>query len=137
MPRILGVDVGAIRIGLALSDPLGVTAQGLEVVSVSESSAVEVVVDRARKHEVDEIVVGIPIRMDGTHGPEAKSAEEFARELEEASGLTVTRWDERLSTKEAARAMQAAGSNSRKQRGVIDKVAAAIFLQAYLESRRI
>jgi putative Holliday junction resolvase len=136
MPRILGVDVGSVRIGLALSDPLGVTAQGLEVVNVSESSPLDAVVERVREHEVDEIVVGIPIRMDGTHGAEAKSAEAFARALEEATSLPVTRWDERLSTKEAARAMQAAGADSRKQRGVIDKIAAAVFLQAYLESRR-
>jgi len=136
MPRILGVDVGTVRIGLALSDPLGVTAQGLEVVTVSESLPVDAVVERVREHDVDEIVVGIPIRMDGTHGPEAESAEAFARALEEATGLPVTRWDERLSTKEAARSMRAAGADSRKQRGVIDKVAAAVFLQAYLESRR-
>lgn len=136
MPRILGVDVGSVRIGLALSDPLGITAQGLEVLTISESSAVDAVAKRAREHEVDEIVVGIPIRMDGSHGPEAEGAEAFARSLEEATGLTVTRWDERLSTKEAARSMRAAGADSRKQRGVIDKVAAAVFLQAYLESRR-
>ncbi len=136
MPRILGVDVGSVRIGLALSDPLGITAQGLEVVDVSHSSPIEAVVERVREHEVEEIVVGIPFRMDGSKGPEADNAEAFARDLEVATGLTVTRWDERLSTKEAARAMRAAGTDSRKQRGVIDKVAAAVFLQAYLESRR-
>ena len=136
MPRILGVDVGTVRIGLALSDPLGITAQGLEVLDVSESSPIDAVVKRVGEHEVEEIVVGIPFRMDGSKGPEAENAEAFARDLEEATGLTVTRWDERLSTKEAARAMQAAGADSRKQRGVIDKIAAAVFLQAYLESRR-
>ena len=136
MPRILGVDVGSVRIGLALSDPLGITAQGLEVIDVSDASPIEAVVQRVREHEVEEIVVGIPRRMDGTRGPEAESAEVFARALEEATALPVTRWDERLSTKEAARSMRAAGADARKQRGVIDKVAAAIFLQAYLESRR-
>jgi putative Holliday junction resolvase len=136
MPRILGVDVGTVRIGLALSDPLGITAQGLEVLDVSQSSPIDAIVKRVGEHEVEEIVVGIPFRMDGSKGPEAENAEAFARALEEATQLPVTRWDERLSTKQAARSMRAGGADSRKQRGVIDKVAAAVFLQAYLESRR-
>ncbi len=136
MPRVLGVDLGSVRIGLALSDPLGLTAQGLEVLDVGSSLPIDAIVERVQKHDVNEIVVGIPIRMDGSHGAEAENAEAFARALEEATGLPVTRWDERLSTKEAARSMRAAGADSRKQRGVIDKVAAAVFLQAYLESRR-
>ncbi|MEX0875174.1 MAG: Holliday junction resolvase RuvX [Actinomycetota bacterium] len=136
MPRILGVDLGSVRIGLALSDPSGVIAQGLEVVDVTSTPPVDAVVARVKEHEVDEIVVGIPTRMDGSVGPEAENAEAFARALEKATGLPVTRWDERLSTKEAVRSMRAAGADSRKQRGVIDKIAAALFLQAYLESRR-
>lgn len=137
MSRVLGVDVGTARVGLALSDPAGITAQPLEVIDgPGPSGFLAAVADRARELEVEEIVVGIPLRMDGRHGPAADAAEEFARSLEEATGLPVVRWDERLSTKEAERAMRSAGANGRRQRGVVDKVAAALVLSSYLEARR-
>jgi putative Holliday junction resolvase len=133
MARVLGVDIGSVRIGLAVSDPEGITAQPLEVLKGADAKAVA---DRARELDVEEIVVGIPLRLDGTRGPEVEAAESFARELEAESSLPVHRWDERLSTVEAERAMRAGGRSARKQRGVVDKVAAAIILGAYLESRR-
>src|ERR671910_150010 len=114
MPRVLGVDVGTARVGLALSDPAGITAQPLEVIEgAGPSGFAAAVAERARELEVEEIVVGIPLRMDGARGPAAEAAEAFARSLEDASGLPVHRWDERLSTKEAERAMRAAGANGR------------------------
>jgi putative holliday junction resolvase len=134
MTRVLGVDLGSARVGLALSDPLGATAQPLEVIDATDATAQ--IVERIRDLEVTEIVVGIPFRLDGSRGPEAEQAEMFAHELEELTGLPVTRWDERLSTVEAERTMRAGGTNARRQRGVVDKVAAAVVLQAYLESRR-
>jgi putative Holliday junction resolvase len=137
MSRVLGVDVGTVRVGLALSDPAGITAQPLEVINgPGPSGFAAAVAERARELEVSEIVVGIPLRMDGGRGPAADAAEAFALSLEEVTGLPVARWDERLSTKEAERAMRAAGANSRRQRGVVDKVAAALVLSAYLEARR-
>jgi putative Holliday junction resolvase len=137
MPRFLGVDHGTARVGLAVSDPGGVVAQPLEVLTdPGEDGFVTAVVRRARDLAVDEIVVGIPVRLDGRHGPEAEAAEGFARRLEAETGLPVRRWDERLSTAEATRAMQAGGEGTRRQRGSIDKVAAAVVLAAYLESRR-
>lgn len=137
MPRVLGIDLGAARVGLALSDPNGVLAQPLEVIEGPPPAGfAAAVAERVRELEVDEIVVGIPMRMDGTRGTEADAAEAFAQGLEAATGLPVHRWDERLSTVEAERAMRAAGTNARRQRGVVDKVAAALVLSAYLDARR-
>ena len=134
MARVLGIDIGSVRVGLAVSDPDGVLATPLDV--VPRDGATEAIADRTRELEVDEVVVGIPLRMDGSHGPEADAAEDFAMTLEGLLGLPVARWDERLSTKEAEWAMRASGANSRKQRGVVDKVAAAMVLQAFLDNRR-
>lgn len=133
--RVLCVDYGTVRIGLAVSDPLGSTAQPLEVVAAGETS-VETIVDRAKAYEVTEIVVGLPVRTDGTTGPEAEAVQAFARRLEDAAGVPVRLWDERLSSVEAERVMRSAGVDARAQRGSVDKVAAAIVLQSYLESRR-
>jgi putative Holliday junction resolvase len=132
--RVLGVDIGTVRVGLAVSDPAGVLAQPLDV--VPRDGATDAIADRTREMDVAEVVVGIPLRMDGSHGPEADAAEEFARMLEGVLDLPVARWDERLSTKEAERSMRAAGADARKQRGVVDKVAAAMVLQSFLDSRR-
>jgi putative holliday junction resolvase len=134
MARVLGIDLGTVRVGLAVSDPDGVLAQPLDV--VPREGATDAIADRSRELEVGEVVVGIPLRMDGSHGPEADAADDFASALEASLGLPVARWDERLSTKEAERSMRAAGTNSRKQRGVVDKVAAAMVLQSFLDSRR-
>ncbi|HYZ90999.1 MAG TPA: Holliday junction resolvase RuvX [Actinomycetota bacterium] len=133
MARVLGVDFGTVRVGLAISDPEGITAQPLEVL---EGADPKTVAARARELDAEEIVVGIPLRMDGTRGPEVEVAEAFARALESESSLPVHRWDERLTTVQAERAMRAGGKKTRSQRGVVDKVAAALILGAYLESRR-
>lgn len=131
------MDPGSVRVGLAVSDPDGITAQPLEVLKESGPEGfTSTVAARARELEVSEIVVGIPLRMDGRRGPEADEAEAFAKQLEEQTSLPVHRWDERLSTVEASRAMRAAGRSSREQRGVVDKVAAALVLSAFLDSRR-
>ena len=130
--RVLCVDYGTVRMGLAVSDPLGATAQPLDVVEPS----VDEVVETARDLGVSEIVVGLPLRTTGESGPEAEAARDFARELEEASGIPVQMWDERLSSVEAERVMAAQGVRSRQRRGSVDKVAAAIVLQSFLDSRR-
>ena len=132
--RTLAVDLGGARVGLAVSDPEGVFAQPLIV--VSRESATEEIAFHAAQLEVGCIVVGIPVRMDGEWGKEAEDAEAFASALEHRTGLPVELWDERLSTKEAERVMRAAGKKAREQRGVVDKVAAAIILQSFLDSRR-
>lgn len=131
MGRVLAVDLGSVRIGLAVSDPGGLVAQPLDVIT-NDENALQVIAS----HEADEFVVGLPIKMNGTKGPEAEAAEAFAQELRNRTGKPVTLWDERLSTVEAERTMRSGGTNARKQRGRVDKVAAAVFLQTFLESRR-
>lgn len=131
---MLGVDIGSVRVGLAVSDAGGVIAQPLSV--VPRATALDEIVHRTRDLEVGEIVVGIPLRMDGSRGPEAEEAESFARDLESQTELPVARWDERLSTVQAQRAMRSGGVDARGQRGNVDKVAAAVVLQAFLDSRR-
>ncbi len=131
MGRVLAVDLGSARIGLALSDPEGLLALPLDVIPNDEHALAAIAAI-----EPDEIVVGLPIHMNGTRGPEAAAAEAFAEKLREATGKDVTLWDERLSTVEAERTMRAGRTSARKQRGRVDKVAAAVFLQSFLESRR-
>ncbi len=128
------MDLGSVRVGLALSDPGGLIAQPLDV--VPRADAVDNITARVRDLEIDEVVVGIPYRMDGSEGIEARAAEEFVKTLEGRLSIPVSPFDERLSTKEAERAMRVGGMPARKQRGVVDKVAAAIVLQAFLDSRR-
>jgi len=134
MTRVLGVDLGGVRVGLAVSDAEGILAQSYEVIP-RDNAELEVAL-RASHLEADEIMVGIPISLDGTHGPAALEAEAFAVALEERTGLPVSRWDERLSTKEAERAMRLVGKSAKQQRGSVDKVAAALVLQAFLDHRR-
>ena len=134
MTRVLGVDLGTVRVGLALSDADGVVAQPFDVIE-RQDAAFEIT-RRAGQLEVGEIVVGIPYSLDGTLGAAAESAEAFAHALELSTGLPVSRWDERLSTVQAERAMRAGGKRAKKQRGHVDKVAAALVLQSFLDSRR-
>src|SRR5687768_16615813 len=137
MSRVLAVDYGKVRIGLAVSDPLGHIAQPLRVIErPRRGSLVDAVVAVAREVEASEIVVGLPLRMDGTEGANARSTRDFADALRERSGLPVVLWDERLSTVEATRGMRQAGYTSREQRGTVDKVAASLVLRSYLESQR-
>jgi putative Holliday junction resolvase len=134
MGRVLGIDPGSVRVGLAVSDPEGIIAHPLDV--IARETAAEAIAIRVSELEIEEIVVGIPLRTDGSRGPEADEAESFAKALERKTNLPVARWDERLSTKQAERAMRSGGADSREQRGKVDKVAAAIVLQSYLDGRR-
>lgn len=132
--RILGVDPGAVRFGLAVSDELGLTAQGLPT-WVSRGRSADVAHLRALVQEwgIGEVVVGLPRNMDGTVGPQAEAAQELARELREALGLPVTLWDERLTTQAATRALTEAGLSRQRRRDRVDAVAAALILQGYLD----
>ena len=136
MSRVLAVDYGRSRVGLAVSDALGRTAQPLEVVQrPKRGSLVEAVVSVAKRVGAEEIVVGLPLRLDGTEGVAAEATRSFGKALGERAGLPVTFWDERLTTVEASRRMRSAGVNARRQRGVVDKVAAAVLLRSFIESR--
>ena len=132
--RYLGVDFGSRRIGLALSDPTGKIAFPLEVVPVAEPlKAVEAIAQIARDKEADEIVVGLPVNMNGTEGPSAAAARNFAGRLRKKTGLPVHLWDERLSTASAEWAMREGNLTQKKRAERVDKVAAQMILQQFLD----
>lgn len=134
--RILGIDLGGRRIGLALSDPLGHTAQGLE--SIRNTGEVEVmknIRERVEADEIKEIVVGLPLNMDGSIGPEAKAASSFATRLGEALGIPVHTWDERLTSVQADRILAEGGVRGPDRKRLQDRIAAQLILQAYLDGR--
>lgn len=134
--RILALDVGEKRIGLAVSDPLGITAQGLEVLKRQGKEAdLARLLQVARKYHVQEILVGLPRHLDGRLGAQAPEIMELARALGAALGVPVTPWDERLTTAQAERVLIEADLSRRRRRQVVDQVAAALILQSYLDSR--
>jgi len=135
--RILGLDLGAKRIGLALSDALGLTAQGLTVLQRRGGERdLDQVVELAGKHEVQEIVLGLPRHLDGRLGDAAAEVLAWAEALRERLGIPVHTWDERLTTLQAERVLIQADVSRRKRRLVIDKLAAVLILQAFLDARR-
>ena len=133
MPRILAVDWGARRIGLAVSDPLGILASGLPTLHVrSEAEAVSLVADTAREVEVGSLVVGLPLQLSGARGDSAVAAERFSRLLREATGLPVFLYDERLTSALAQRRMHETGQRIRGQKGKLDQGAAIALLEGWL-----
>jgi putative Holliday junction resolvase len=135
--RILALDVGGKRIGLAVSDPLGITAQGLEVLTRQDPETdLARLTEVARKWGVQEIVLGLPRHMDGRPGAAVPAILELARQLQEALGVEVNTWDERLTTAEAERVLISADVSRRRRRQVVDQLAAVLILQSYLDRRR-
>ncbi len=137
MQKILAVDWGQAVLGLAVSDDLGLTAQGLpSLPRTDEARDVEAIADHTRRLGVGAIVVGLPKNMDGTLGPSAEAARTFARTLHEQLKLPVHLWDERLTTLAAERALIGAGMRRRARRAVVDQVAAMMILQGFLDRQR-
>ena len=135
--RVLAVDPGSKRVGLAISDPTGTIAQPLTTVAGEPSDTLPSrLADIAREKEVTRIIVGLPRRMDGSYGPEAKSARELADRLRKASGLPVELVDERLTTVAAERSLLEGGARRAKRRQAVDRVAAALLLQSSLDRKR-
>ncbi len=133
--RVLGVDLGEKRVGLAISDPLQLTAQGLPTLEIEGlKTALERISAIVREKEVGEVVLGLPLNLDGSAGPEAQKAYRFGEELEKRLRLPVKFWDERLSSRQAERVLLQGDVSRRGRRGKIDKLAAQIVLQSYLES---
>lgn len=134
--RILGLDVGARRIGIAVSDPLGLTAQGLPTLHRRnrryDHSELRKMV---REYEVSEIVVGNPLRMSGQTGLQAEKMAAFAEQIEQELSLPVHLWDERLTTAEAHRLLDETGIGDARRKEVIDKMAAVLILQSFLDAR--
>ncbi|MBV8278380.1 MAG: Holliday junction resolvase RuvX [Verrucomicrobia bacterium] len=132
--RCLGIDFGSSRIGIAISDELGMLAHPLETIPNDTEFLSRLQKIVLEKH-VAGIVVGIPRNMDGSYGPSAEKAKLFLSQLKsEFAGLQLIAWDERLTTVEAQRLLHAAGRDVKKSRPVIDQVAAQVLLQSYLDS---
>lgn len=132
-PRVLGLDVGEERIGVAMSDALGITAQPLGIVDAG--SAMKKLKELVSKHEIGLIVVGHPLTLKGERGERARSVEEFARNLKIATGVPFTLVDERLSTKAAERVMREMGRKPSREKGRVDELSAVIVLQSYLDRK--
>lgn len=134
--RVLGLDYGARRIGLAISDGLGITAQPLETVPNKPGQAMERIKAVIKERQVGKLVVGLPKHMNNEEGLKAEEARAFGEELKAATGLAVEFMDERLSTMAASRILMETNLSGTKKRQVIDKLAAAIILQTWLDSRK-
>jgi putative Holliday junction resolvase len=136
--RALGVDLGSKRIGIAVSDISGTIASALTTVHRSKSRRHDhaAIAELVRVEEAEVVVVGLPLSLDGSHGKAAKAATTEARQLANVAGVPVEMYDERFTTVTAERGMLEAGLNAQARRKVVDKVAAAVMLQAWLEHRR-
>jgi len=135
--HILGLDIGEKRIGVALSDPLGIMAGALTVVErTTDDAALKQIIDLARENEVERIVVGMPRSLDGSLGKQAQAVQSFVDLLKEHTRLPVVTWDERLSTVAAERTMLEVGMKRDKRKKRRDSLAAAFILQGYLDRRK-
>lgn len=134
--RILGLDVGDVLIGVAVSDPSRIIAQGLaSITRVDTREDGEAIKHLADEHEIAEIVVGLPKMLDGTIGIQAQKVLDFVESLRSVVEIPVVLWDERLTTVAANRSLIEANMSRRKRKKVVDKVAAMLILQGYLDSR--
>lgn len=133
--RILGLDYGSKRIGVALCDELGLTGQGLTTIAwKNQNQVLNALADLVRNHNVEKIVIGYPLRLDGTEGIECEKVSRFARLLEARFSLPVIKWDETLSSRTAEDILIRSGVRREKRKKIVDKMAAGIILQSYLNS---
>ena len=135
MNRALGIDLGDARVGVSVTDDIGMLAHPLETIQVKSGRVIQRVAALAKDRQAATVVVGMPRNMDGTFGPAAEKAREFIEALKLACPCQVVPWDERLSTVAAQRSLQEAGRKARDHRAVIDQVAAQIILQSWLDSQ--
>jgi putative Holliday junction resolvase len=133
--KILGLDYGSRRIGIAICDELGMTARGVATIARKNREAdLDAIAELVRRHGVERIVIGYPLRLDSSEGIQCEKINRFVRRLEMRFSLPVVRWDETLSTKEAEELLRERGLNQEKRREVVDRVAASIILQGYLDA---
>ena len=137
--RVLGLDVGTKTIGVAVSDEMGWTAQGIETIKIADDQMeqsyprLQQLID---EYSVEKIVVGLPKNMNGTIGPRGEACIEFADNVKEKLNIETMMWDERLSTMAAERVLLSADVSRKKRKKVIDKMAAVMILQGYLNSKQ-
>lgn len=137
--RIMGLDFGSKTVGVAVSDSLLITAQGLEIITRKEENKLRRTFARieelAEEYQVEKFVVGLPKHMNGTEGERVSLTREFGEKLERRTGLPVIFWDERLTTVAADKAMMEAGIRRENRKEYVDKIAAALILQGYLDGQ--
>ena len=133
MKRIMGIDYGDARTGIAFSDLLcSIVGSTTVIHSRKPEKTLQEIVKLCKEHEAGEIVMGLPKNMDGSEGPRAELCREFARQVEEATGLTVTLWDERRTTVEAHNILSDCNYHGKKRKNTVDAVAASLILEGYL-----
>ena len=134
--RILALDVGEKRIGVALSDALNIIAQGLETIDrTSDKETLNKIKELIKEHGVTKIIVGMPFNMNGSKGPSAQSVEDFISLIKKSGGIDIEAVDERLTTAQGERMLLQADVSRKKRKSSIDKIAAQLILQVYLDSR--
>jgi len=134
----MGLDVGSKTVGIALSDELGWTAQGLKTLKINEEKnqfGFDEIGQIIKEYEITQVVIGMPKNMNGTIGPRGEASKQFAQELENRFGVSTVLWDERLTTMAAERVLLEADVSRKKRKKVIDKMAAVMILQGYLDSK--
>lgn len=138
--RIMGLDFGSKTVGVAISDPLLITAQGIEIVRRKEENKLRQTLARIEElileYEVTEIVLGLPKHMNDSEGDRVALTREFAEKLERRTGLPVAFWDERLTTVSADKAMMEAGIRREHRKEHVDRIAATLILQGYLDYKK-
>lgn len=136
--RAMGLDVGSKTVGVAVSDALGWTAQGVETIKIDEENGefgIERIKELVKQYEVNDFVVGFPKNMNNTVGPRGEASQNYAKLLEDEFGFPVTLWDERLTTMAAERILIEADVRRKNRKKVIDKMAASMILQGYLDRK--
>jgi len=138
LERIIGIDYGDARVGIAISDLLGFTAQGIETIhhKGNEEILLSRIEELIKQYEVKKIVIGYPRNLNGTSGFRVEKTEEFIKKLIDKFGLDVIKWDEWLSTVSAHRDMNDMNIKKKKKRGIVDTIAAVHILQNYLDAQR-
>lgn len=138
MPRVLGLDVGSKTIGMAISDPLGITAQGLPTIRRQNKRLdFEQLAKVLSDYQVSEIIVGYPLRLSGIEGTQSQKMQLFADELRKKFGLPVHLWDERLTSSQANRILREAELSIKKRGEAVDRMAAVLILQSWMEARAL
>jgi putative Holliday junction resolvase len=136
--RVLGLDVGTKTVGVALSDEFGWTAQGLTTLKINEEKnefGFDEIGQLIKEYQVETVVIGLPKNMNGTIGPRAEASKQYASEIENKFAVPTVLWDERLTTIAAERVLLEADVSRKKRKKVIDKMAAVMILQGYLNSK--
>ena len=134
--RIMGIDYGDSRIGIAISDPFGWTAQGIKTIVKKGglNGCIDIIEQLVKEYNIEKIVVGFPKNMNGTIGPRGEKTLEFIELLGERLNLDIVKWDERLTTVEAIRTMRETGVKASRKKTVVDQIAAIYILQGYLDN---